>query len=327
MMKDVQRPLRVVSVSRGSSRRDARLETTLLGRNLILERIGTDGDLRRAAATYERLAPEVDAFGLGGADLDLSVGGRRYRVRESNDLVRHAGRVPVVCGAGLKETLERRVVAALDARLGWRGRRVLVTSAVDRWGMAEALQAHGADLELGDLVYLLGLPWPLRSLAAVETAAHLLAPLVVRLPFDWIYPTGARQESAVSDWRARPFERAEAIAGDFHLVARYAPADLSGKVILTNTTTAEDVEMLRARGVAVLATTTPRIEGRSLPTNLLEAAFVAIAGRHPLPAADLDALVEEAGTEPDVQDLNAPVTAAPDPAAEGRDPPSAARQR
>lgn len=300
---DPRRPLRVVSVSRGTSRRDARLETELLGRQVTLERIGTDGDLKKAAATYARLKGEVDAFGLGGADLDLVVGERRYRIRESAAVARHAGEVPVVCGAGLKGTLERRAVAALDPRVGWRGKRVLVTSAIDRWGMAEALAQHGAELVLGDLVYILGLPFPLRSLAALQRAARLLGPIVVRLPFDWLYPTGARQETALSGWRARPFERAEAIAGDFHLLARYAPPDLSGKTVLTNTTTADDVRMLAARGVRLLATTTPRIDGRSLPTNLLEAAFVAIAGRHPLPPADLAAMVEEAGLSPDVQVL------------------------
>lgn len=305
---DAERPLRIVSVSRGSSRRDARLRTMLLGRPLILERIGTDGDLREAAATYARLAREgeVAAFGLGGADLDLVVAGRRYRMRESAALVRHAGSVPVVCGSGLKDTLERRAVAALDARVGWRGKRVLVTSAVDRWGMAEALAEHGAELVLGDFVYALGLPFPMRSLRTAERAARLVAPIAARLPIDWLYPTGTRQETAVAGWRTRPFERAEAIAGDFHFLARYAPADLTGKTILTNTTTAEDVRVLASRGVERLATTTPRIGGRSLPTNLLEAAFTAIAGRHPLPAADLTAMVQEAGLAPDVQELNAP---------------------
>jgi hypothetical protein len=49
-----------------------------------------------------------------------------------------------------------------------------------------------------------------------------------------------------------------------------------------------------------VATTTPRIDGRSLPTNLLEAAFVAVAGRFPLSDADLAAMVAEAGLAPDV---------------------------
>lgn len=298
--RDPDRPLRVVSVSRGSSRRDARMEMTLLGRRVVMERIGTDGDVAEAARLYERLRDDVDAFGLGGADLELRVAGRSYRIRESVALARHAGATPVVCGAGLKTTLERQAVETLDAEIGWRGRRVLLPSAVDRWGMAEALERAGARLTIGDFAFLLGLPVPQHDLSAFERRVRLIAPIVVRAPMAWIYPTGAKQERAVTGWRARWFDEAEVVAGDWHLIARFAPTDLSGKTVFTNTTTPADLDDLVARGVRRVATTTPRIAGRSLPTNLLEAAFVAVAGRHPLPANDLAAMVAEAGLAPDV---------------------------
>lgn len=308
-LEDRERPLRVVSVSRGSSRRDARVEMTLLGRHVVLERRGTDGDLRRAAELYETLRSEVDAFGLGGADLELRVGARRYRMRESVRLARHAGSTPVVCGAGLKGTLERRTVAALAEEIGWAGRRVLLPSAVDRWGMAEALAAAGAQLTIGDFAFLLGLPLKVHDLTRFERLVRVIAPVVVRVPIDWIYPTGAKQEATVQGWRARWFAQAEVLAGDWHLIQRYAPSDLTGITILTNTTTASDLADLAERGVRRVATTTPRIDGRSLPTNLLEAAFVAVAGRHPLPQADLDAMVAEAALAPDVARFDRPAAA------------------
>ncbi len=298
--RDPDRPLHVVSVSRGSSRRDARMEMTLLGRRVVMERIGTDGDVAAAARAYERLRDDVDAFGLGGADLELRVAGRSYRIRESEALAKHAGATPVVCGVGLKTTLERRVVESLDAEIGWRDRRVLLPSAADRWGMAEALHRAGARLTIGDFAFLLGLPIAMRDLSAFERRVRLVAPIVSRAPMAWIYPTGSKQERPVSGWRARWFDEAEVVAGDWHLIARFAPQDLSGKTILTNTTTPADLDDLVARGVQRVATTTPRIAGRSLPTNLLEAAFVAVAGRHPLPTNDLDAMVAEAGLAPDV---------------------------
>lgn len=315
------RPLRVVSVSLGSSRRDASVEMELLGRRVRLERRGSDGDRDRAARLFEELRDEVDAFGLGGADLELRVAGRRYRLRDSVRLVRHAGTTPVVCGAGLKATLERRAVASLADEIDWRGRRALLPSAVDRWGMAEALASAGAHLTIGDFAFLLGLPLPMHDLARFERAVRVVAPIVVRFPIDWIYPTGAKQESSVRGWRARWFEQADVLAGDWHLLRRFAPDDLSGATILTNTTTAEDLADLERRGVVVVATTTPRIDGRSLPTNLLEAAFVAVAGRHPLPPDDLAEMVVDAGLAPDVWRAAAPADRPaqrprrPDPAA------------
>ena len=289
-----------MSVSQGSKTRDAHVRMTLLGREIVLERIGTDGDVVEAARTYERLRGEVDAFGLGGADMDLVMGERRWRIRESARLARHAGDVPVVCGAGLKGTLERRAVRMLDARFGWRGRSVLIPSAVDRYGMAQALDEHGADLLLGDFAFLLGVPLRLTDLSALERWAGRVAPLVVQLPMRWIYPTGARQESSAIDWRTRWFEGRDVVAGDYHLIARFAPERMEGTIVVTNTTTDADLANLARKGVAAVATTTPRIEGRSLPTNLLEAAFVAVAGRFPVPQADLAAMVEEAELAPAV---------------------------
>jgi hypothetical protein len=299
-------PKRVVSVSLGSSTRDVRVETELLGERIVLERRGTDGDMARAAALIEELDGTIDAFGLGGIDLFVQVGERKYHFRQAQRLARQARTTPVVCGAGLKNTLERRVIERLDEPIGWCGRRVLMVAGVDRFGMSEALAAAGADLLFGDMIFVLGVPMPVRSLTGLGRLASVLAPIVTKLPIAWLYPTGEQQETERSAGRgARHFAWAEVIAGDFHFVRRYAPLDLTGKIVLTNTTTSDDVDLLRERGVRTLITTTPRFDGRSLSTNLLEAAFVALAGRHPLTADDYRSLLDRSGLEPNVLDLNA----------------------
>ncbi|MHB1611436.1 MAG: hypothetical protein ACYCT0_07080, partial [Sulfobacillus sp.] len=50
------------------------------------------------------------------------------------------------------------------------------------------------------------------------------------------------------------------------------------KIILTNTTTQEDRESLKNRGVRLVVTTTPVLSGRSFGTNVIEAALVAVSG-------------------------------------------------
>lgn len=296
--------LHVVSVSLGSRKRDARIETEMLGRRMLIERRGTDGSLSEAGDLIAELDGAVDAIGLGGIDLYVMAAGRKYPLRDAQRLAARAARTPVVCGAGLKDTLERRVVDQLDASLDWKNRRVLVLAAVDRFGMAEELARHGAQLEMGDLIFTLGIPLRIRTLASIATVARLMGPVVTRLPFSWLYPTGSRQDESASGWRGRYFHGPDVIAGDFLFVKRYAPDDLSGKIILTNTTTAADVDMLRERGVRTLITTTPRLDGRSLSTNLLEASLVALAGRHPLSAADYGDLIERLGLGPNVMHLN-----------------------
>lgn len=296
--------LNVVSVSIGSPSRDTDQQIELLGRRVNIRRIGTDGDMNKAASLIRELDGKVDAIGLGGIDIYLQAAGKRYYLRDGVRLAANATQTPVVCGAALKDTLERLTVEKLEPEISWRNRRVLVVAGVDRFGMAEALDAHGADVLYGDMIFALGLPIRLRSLKALDRAARALLPIISRVPFKWIYPTGSRQTTNEQSSKSHYFEWAEVLAGDFHYIRRYAPKDLSGKTILTNTTTSQDVDNLRERGVERLITTTPRFGGRSLATNLLEAALIAVAGRHPLSPTDYRQLIEEAGLQPDITVLN-----------------------
>jgi hypothetical protein len=53
------------------------------------------------------------------------------------------------------------------------------------------------------------------------------------------------------------------------------PADLRGKIILTNTTTTQDAQDLRTRGGHLRVTETPRPEGRTVGMNVIEALLLA----------------------------------------------------
>lgn len=274
---------RVVSVSLGSSQRDSRLELELLGERVVVERVGTDGDLRRCARLLESLDGTVDAIGLGGMDLFLQAGHRRYYLRDAVRLARRVRRTPVVDGSGLKQAWEPFVVLHYLPEVvgyGLRGRRVLQVSSVDRYGMAEAFARAGAQVVYGDFLFALGLPIPLRSLRAVRVLAALLLPLLSQVPIGWLYPTGKRQERTMPRFIGY-FRWAEVVAGDFHFIRRYMPHDLQDKVVLSQTLTRADVEELRRRGVALLVTVTPELSGRSLGTNVFQALVVAFAGKPP----------------------------------------------
>ena len=79
---------RAVSVSIGSSTRDKVVEIDLLGERVRLERIGTDGDMEKAAELFRQLDGKVDAFGVGGADLGCMVDGRWYPLYSVDKMVR-----------------------------------------------------------------------------------------------------------------------------------------------------------------------------------------------------------------------------------------------
>lgn len=267
-------------MSIGSSKRDHEVELELLGERIRIERRGTDGDLKKAASIIRELDGKVDAIGLGGLDLYIFAGGRRYTFRDAKRLARAARITPVVDGSGLKNSLERWVISYLKEheKLDFTGKRVLMVAAVDRFGMAEELARTGCAMTFGDLIFALGVPIPLHSLRTVARLARVIAPVVTQLPFKMLYPTGEAQERSI-DRFARFFEEADLIAGDFHFIRRYMPKSLMGKGVITNTVTQDDLELLRERGVAYVVTTTPNMDGRSFGTNVIEAALVAVSGK------------------------------------------------
>lgn len=294
----------VVSVSIGSSKRDKEVCVTLLGEEILIRREGTDGDHEKAIARIRELDGTIDAFGLGGFDLYVYAAGKRYTIRDAKRVALAAQVTPILDGSGLKNTMERQAVRHMVDQLGLDlcGVPVLMTAAVDRFGMAEGLNEVGADITFGDLMFGLGVPIPIRGWGTFETVASLLLPIVVNLPYSMLYPSGEEQEKESSDTYKRYYESAQLIAGDFLYVRKYMPQDMSGKWVLTNTTTAEDVEDMRRRGVELLVTTTPRIEGRSFGTNMMEATFVALRGTsQPLAPQEYLDLADELGFTPDVR--------------------------
>lgn len=292
---------RVVSISLGSSRRDHRVLQDFGGQTFCIERIGTDGDKTKAINLIRELDGKVDAFGLGGTDLYIYAGSRRYTFRESASIAAAARFTPIVDGSGIKNTLERRVVRFLEANHGmsFQERSALVVCAVDRFGLAEALVAAGAKTVFGDLLFGLGLPVPIRTLGALDRLARLVAPVITKLPISLFYPTGERQTEFKPRF-GRYFDEADIVAGDFHFIRRYMPGCLDGKIVITNTVTAEDEALLKERGVSVLVTTTPDMGGRSFGTNILEAVLVVLAGKRPedLAVCDYSRILDEIGIQP-----------------------------
>jgi len=298
---------RAVSISIGSSKRNKVVEVTLLGEQVRIERIGTDGDMEKAAQMYRELDGQVDAFGVGGADLGLLVDTRWYPLYSVQKMVRFVQKTPIVDGAGLKNTLEYRLAGFIDQHLksyvDARGRKALITSGADRWGMTRSFYDAGYDCVYGDLMFGLGLPFPVRGIPALKFLAGMLMPVAGRLPFEWIYPTGEKQEHRVPKFHDH-YKWATVIAGDCHYVRRHLPDGLNGQIVATNTTTPEDVDIFRQAGIKYLVTSTPVLEGRSFGTNMMEAALIAISGKgRKLTNAELDEMLTQLGFEPQLQEL------------------------
>lgn len=299
-------PRRVVSVSLGTSTRDKHAEATFLSTPFVIERIGTDGSRNAFKRLVAELDGKCDCIGVGGTDAYLYAGGRRYAMRQTLDLMSGARRTPWVDGSGIKHTLERATVEYLQDKgiVDFGTKRVLLMSGVDRFGMGEALSARAKSMVFGDLVYGLGINIPLHSWQSLTSLARIILPIIVQCPVEWLYPTGGKQEVNTPKY-PRYFEEADVIAGDWHIIRRYMPERLDGKIILTQSSRAREVDLLRARGVATLITTTPEIDGESFATNVMEAVLVALSGRPPdqLTPEDYMGTLRQLGWQPVVRQL------------------------
>lgn len=297
---------RIVSISLGTSERDLTQTVHLLGDSFELVREGVDGDLSRFSRRFSELDGKVDALGIGGADLYVFSAGRRYTFKQIESLTKRVHKTPLVDGSGLKNTLEYDTIQWLQREgvVNFRNAKTLLVAGVDRSGMTQALAEIGADVTFGDMMFGLGLNVPIRSVARLERLAKILLPIVTRLPLKWIYPTGEKQKVRTPKF-GQFFAEAQIIAGDWHFIRRFAPDDLAGKIVITQTVRDADIQLLRSMGVKRLVTTTPLIGNATFATNVMEGVIVAHLGRKvsEITPEDYRQVIGEMGWKPGVIEL------------------------
>ena len=236
--------------------------------------------MKKANALYRELDGKVDAFGVGGALLGIMMEDKWSTMHSVMPLIEGVSKTPVVDGTGLKMTLEKKITGTINNELGGyvKEKRAFVAVALDRWGSARAFLDDGYDVVFGDLMFAMGLSIPIRSEKQIRSLGNTLLPIMSRLPFEWVYPTGEKQNEREPKYQ-KYFEWATVVAGDCHYLWKYMPEKLPGRVVVTNTTTQTDQDFFKHAGIKYLITTTPILDGRSFGTNMMEAAIVAALGR------------------------------------------------
>ncbi|MDP1715871.1 MAG: hypothetical protein Q8L41_14110 [Anaerolineales bacterium] len=289
-----------ISISLGGSERDKSVKVNLNGQEILVERVGMDGDIAKARQLYLDLDGKVDAFGVGGVDLYLRLDEKEYPLHAALKLVSGVTKTPLCDGRGLKHTLERRVFELAKPQLGEiRFKQAFIPVAIDRLGLAEAVAEIAERTVFGDLMVALGVPIPIYGIPAFKRVARVMLPFVSHFPMSMIFygSGGAEQEAKYTKY----FEESDLIAGDFLFMRKYMPNDLSAKTIVTNTTTEDNIALLKERGVKRVITTTPRFDGRSFGTNMNEAMLTAYAGKgRRLSDHELNELIDELGLKPTV---------------------------
>lgn len=298
-MYTVVKNLKVAGISFGSSERDKTAEIrlhntfTVYSEGIVIDvsRKGTDGNKEKAKALYTSLDGKVDAIGIGGTDLYFVLEKSIYTMRDTVKVIEGVKNTPVVDGSGIKLTREPDVAKWIFSdefrkehdidlskycRSRYDNHSVFMTCAVDRYAMAKEFSKK-CHVVYGDFMMNLNMNLPITNLKNVIRLAKVLLPYITRKPIEKVYPLGEKQTENTPKF-VNYFHSADIIAGDWHFVGKYAPTDLENKIIVTNTTTEENVEFLKQRGAYLLITTTPLIDGRTFGTNVFESMAAAILG-------------------------------------------------
>ncbi len=303
---------KIISISVGSSARDHTTRHTFLGQECEISRRGTNGDFKKAIELYKELDGKVDAFGIGGVEFFLQVEDKKYYFRDVKR-IRNAIKISKAGdGNGVKGLLERRAFEYLEKYLNekegrsLKGLPALKTTVVERYSMGKAMVDSGLDVTFGDFMFALGLPIAIKKLSTARLVAATLLPVVTQVPFSWLYPLGSEQDKPPQPKWTKYYQQSQVIAGDFLQIRQYMPNDLTGKIIVTNTTTPKNVEELRQRNLHILVTVTPRLEGRSFGTNVMEATLLALMDKPQSEVTQTDFLdlINHIPLEPNIEVLN-----------------------
>jgi predicted amino acid dehydrogenase len=299
------------SISLGPSDHDYAFVRQLFGHEFHVQRLGTDGNIRRARELVAQLDGQTDVIGLGGMNFHFQVG-RHTFIHQQIQTVAHAAQAtPVVDGTHMKNTLERWALSQVAQQQPelFRYRRIFVLSGVDCYATAQVLSQLTDRMVFGDPIFHLNLPITLKSFGQLERYAKWVLPRLCRAPYSRLFPVGPAPVHRTPRG-AGFFKQADVIVGDIAYLRHFAPDDLRRKVIVTNSLSSSDLEDLKERGVESVVTLLPPFSDEHPLTdiNVIEAIFTNLIDRPAAALTDDDYLdlVSRWDLKPQVMVLNEP---------------------
>jgi len=135
---------KILSISLGSSSRNAKEYTSVGGVDFEIERIGTDGNVNKMKELFRVYDGKVDAFGIGGFDLYIYAGRSKKIPFPVPQKIVQEIQTPVYDGSMMKLTLEPMVIEYVhtSGQLNLADHSAFCLVGSDRFGMAETLHTY-----------------------------------------------------------------------------------------------------------------------------------------------------------------------------------------
>ena len=277
----------VVSISLGSSDKDYAFNTEFLGQEFTIRRLGTDGDLEKAAELLLRMDKEADAIGLGQIKYPYGIG-PRYLNKTKHHKIKDLGaqvQTPVTIGSALRDVSFEWALRYIEYKFGnyFSNARVLFFSGMYNYRIAKVMSEFTDNLTFADPILENGIPKFINSLDDLKAYAHSAHEVLQWVPSQRLTHS-VMPIKAWNDYILRKAMQKASILvvpnyGFDEYLEKATLEELGGKTIISSTVDDERVAFLKERGVDVIIDTTPKILERVVAPNVLEALILAALGR------------------------------------------------
>ena len=248
----------VVHPGTGSSSERVRF----LEREVEILRQGCGGDITRAEEILRAHDGRVDAIGLEGMPRRLRLAHATRVHPQGHALFECVRKTPVVDGGGVRAGLERWAIKLAErAQPGiFSQKRVLMLPGLQHVGMSDALGARAQSVRYADPAVFFGLPQILgigaRRTAASAAPATLNGLIETVRQAPWPAPAARVNGGAL----AKSCDWADILAGNGAMILHHGPRSLTGKTIVADSLSREEVDEFERRGASIVVTLLPPLD-------------------------------------------------------------------
>ena len=280
-------PLTVVNVSLAGPERDYDETVEFLDREFRVRRVGTAGDLARAAELVRELGNDADAVAVTGLR-EARVTGMYDGSLEAIAPVLNATRMaPVTDGHALRDVLQEWAVRQVHSQMPgyWMNARTLVLGGANHDRTVRILRDHTQNFEYADPKMrfavkrrIEGNPVLGPAAAVTEFAASRLPGPVRRTVRSVVADQVRRPGHAISEHLAlRALPDSHVILGTWDELISVELSDLRGKTLITSSVSDERLAYLAQHDIDLVVDTTPQPFDFTVSVAVLEAMMIAAA--------------------------------------------------
>ena len=302
---------KILSISLGKSINDYSFETEFLGQDFHIQRIGTDGDLDKAARLLVENEGKVDMFGLGCFKFPPTLGTQnlKHGMDEQFSLLSQSVKTPITNGYAMRKVAYEWALRHIQFKFGgnyFNNSRILFLSGLTQYTYAKVMSEWSDNLRFADPLLEHGIPKFLNSISDLELYAKGAHDVLNFLPSKKITSALLPAKMWNEHILRKAIQKSHMIVVThydfFDVLGECTPAELRGKTIISSTVYDDRVQFLKNRGVEVIIDVTPKILEEVVGIDIIEALITLSIGktRETVSSDDLLEVIAQQSMDPRV---------------------------